>query len=163
METWQELISQPVYKVKVEKEVYIKMRDGVRLAADIFRPDAEGKFPALLAMSPYSKDTQAIPIPPQPLGKPLWNGSLEAGNSNYLVSRGYAHVVLDVRGTGNSEGEWLNMYSKEEAEDGYELVEWIARQDWCDGNVGMVGISYFARIQYQVAALQPPNVLRHAF
>lgn len=158
MENWHELISQPEYKIKAEKNVYVKMRDEVRIAVDIFRPDAPGKFPALLAISPYSKDTQAMPIPPQPLGTPLWDGSLEAGNTDYLVSRGYVHIIVDIRGTGNSEGEFLNMWSKDEVDDGYELVEWAAHQDWCDGNVGMVGISYFAIIQYMVAALQPPHL-----
>lgn len=150
--------SQPIYKVKVEKNVYIQMRDGIRLAADIYRPDAEGKFPALLAMSPYSKEVQALPIPPQNRGSLLWFGSLEAGNSEYFVSRGYAHIIIDVRGTGYSEGEYWNMFSRKEQEDGYDLVEWIAEQDWCDGNMGMVGISYFAIIQYLVAAQQPPHL-----
>ncbi len=150
--------SQPVHKVKVDRNVSIPMRDGVRLSADIFRPDAEGKFPALLAMCPYSKDILAPPIPPQPSISPLWKGDLESGNSEYFVSRGYAHVVADIRGTGNSEGAYLNMFSRKEQEDGYDLIEWIAQQDWCDGNIGMVGISYFACIQYLVAAQQPPHL-----
>jgi putative CocE/NonD family hydrolase len=150
--------SQPKYRVLEQKNVMVSMRDGIRLASDIYRPDTRGKFPALLAMCPYSKDVQAAPIPPQPRRTALWNGGLEAGNSEYLVSRGYVHVVVDVRGTGKSEGEWLNLYSRKEQEDGYDLVEWIARQDWCDGNVGMVGISYFACIQFLVAALQPPHL-----
>lgn len=150
--------SQPIYQVKQQKNVMIPMRDGVHLAADIYFPDAEGKFPALLAMCPYCKEVQAAPIAPQPRRTALWNGALEAGNSDYLVSRGYVHLVVDVRGTGKSEGEYWNMYSKKEQEDGYDLVEWIAKQKWCDGNVGMVGISYFACIQYLVAAMQPPHL-----
>lgn len=150
--------SQPIYKVKAEKNVYVKMRDGTSLAADIFHPDAEGKFPALLAMCPYSKEVQALSIPPQPRHSLLWGGFLEAGNSKYFVSRGYVHVVADVRGTGCSGGEYCNMFSNKEQEDGYDPVEWIAQQDWCDGNVGMVGISYFACIQYLVTAQQPPHL-----
>jgi uncharacterized protein len=150
--------SLPVHKMKQEKDVYIPMRDGVRIAADVFRPEGPGKFPALLAMCPYCKEIMAPPIPPQPRRTPLWNGGIEAGNSEYLVSRGYVHVVVDIRGTGKSEGEFLNVFSQEEQEDGYDLVEWIARQPWCDGNVGMVGISYFAIIQFLVAALQPPHL-----
>lgn len=150
--------SQPIYKMREEKDVLISMRDGVRLVADIFRPDTGGRFPALLAMCPYCKDIMAPPISPQPRRTALWNGGIEAGNSEYLVSRGYVHVVVDVRGTGKSEGDFLNLFSPKEQEDGYDLVEWIARQDWCDGNVGMVGISYFAIIQFLVAALQPPHL-----
>ncbi|MFC1868516.1 CocE/NonD family hydrolase [Thermodesulfobacteriota bacterium] len=150
--------SSPMYKVKEEKDVHIKMRDGIRLAADIRRPDAQGKFPALLAMCPYSKEVQSLPLPPQHRGSPLWFGSLEAGDSEYFVSRGYVHVIADIRGTGYSEGEYWNMFSRKEQEDGYDLVEWLAQQDWCDGNVGMVGISYFAIIQYLVAAQQPPHL-----
>jgi putative CocE/NonD family hydrolase len=95
--------SQPVYKVRVEKDVYVKMRDGIRLAFDIYRPDATGKFPALLAMSPYSKEIQALTITPQRRDSLLWYGALEAGNSEYFFSRGYVHVIADTRGTAYSD------------------------------------------------------------
>jgi len=145
--------------MKNEKNVYAKMRDGVRLAVDVYRPDAPGRFPGLLAMSPYSKDVQAlVGVLPHGTGFTDEWGILEAGNSEYFVSRGYAHVIADIRGVGNSEGTYYNMFSKQEQEDGYDLVEWIAQQPWCDGNVGMVGISYFAVIQYLVAAQQPPHL-----
>ncbi len=121
-------ISEPMFKVKAEKNVSIQMRDGIRLAADIYRPDAEGKFPALLAMCPYCKDIQAIPIPPQPSTSPLWAGYLEAGNSEYFVTRGYIHVIADLRGTGQSEGKYRDLFSRKEQEDGYDLVEWIANK-----------------------------------
>jgi predicted acyl esterase len=145
--------------MRVERDVYIRMRDGVRLAADLYLPGEEGRFPALLSLCPYSKDTQGLPLRPVSEEEgidPFWTG-LEAGISEYFVSRGYAHVVVDIRGTGKSEGEF-SPFSREQVEDGYELVEWVARQPWCDGNVGMVGISYFAVIQYLVAALQPPHL-----
>ena len=66
---WHERISQPKYGIKVEKDVYVPMRDGVRLAINIFRPDAKGKFPALLALSPYGKEIQELQLPPQRLLK----------------------------------------------------------------------------------------------
>ena len=103
---WRALISQPRYRIRAEEDVYVTMRDGVRLAVDIFRPDAPGKFPALPAMSPYGKEGQKILLPPQPLDKSaLWDGNIEAGDTNDIVSRGYVHVIVDIRGTGYSEGQ----------------------------------------------------------
>ena len=148
--------SKPIYKKSVEKNVYVEMRDGIKLACDIYRPDAEGRFPALLGMSPYGKDIQALKLPPKPRHKSEW-GTIEAGDTEFFVSRGYVHVINDVRGTGYSEGKY-DICQMKEQEDGYDLVEWIAQQPWCNGNVGMLGISYFALIQYLVAAQQPPHL-----
>lgn len=69
--------------------------------------------------------------------------SIEAGGSEYFVRRGYVHVIVNVRGTFKSEGEYHSVFSPQETEDGYDIVEWIAQQPWCNGNVGMVGVSYF--------------------
>ena len=111
---WQELVSQPKYKVKTEKNVSISMRDGVRCVADVYRPDAEGKFPALLALSPYGKEQQALLIPPQPQAQScLWDGIIEAGDTNLIVPRGYVHVIADLRGTGDTEGEYIGMHSNQ--------------------------------------------------
>jgi predicted acyl esterase len=162
---WHERISKPVYsKIKIEKDVYIPMRDGVRVAADIYRPDADGKFPALLAFSPFSKELQGLVLsfPPQARPNVLWDGCIEAGNPSYTVPRGYVHVIADSRGTGGSEGEYdsfggIGKRSKI-GRDGYDMVEWIAQQRWCDGNVGMIGISIFAMAQILTAAEQPPHL-----
>jgi len=147
--------SQPVYKIKEEKDVYAKMRDGVKIACDVYRPDSKGKFPAILTMMPYCKDVQALKIPPRPFNSE--HAAMEKGNTEFLVTRGYVHVVADIRGSGKSEGNY-DIMSKKEQEDGYDLVEWIAQQPWCDGNVGMIGISYPAIIQYLIAAQQPPHL-----
>ena len=99
--------SQPVYGMTIEKDVFIPARDGVRLACDIYRPDAEGeKFPALLAFSPFSKELQEriLDFTPQQRPNPLWDGCIEAGDPAYLVPRGYVHVIADSRGCGHSEG-----------------------------------------------------------
>ncbi len=149
--------SQPVYEVKTEKNVYVKARDGVRLACDIYRPDADGKFPALLGMSPYGKDKEAIKVPPKDFAVNVEFAAVEAGDTEFFVSRGYVHVIADVRGSAYSEGKY-DICSQKEQEDGYDLVEWIARQPWCNGNVGMLGVSYLAFIQYLVAAQQPPHL-----
>ena len=148
--------SKPIYKMKAEKNIYVEMRDGVKVACDICRPDAKGRFPALLSMSPYGKDIQVLNLPRKPRGLAEWS-CVEAGDTEFFVSRGYVHVINDVRGTGYSEGKY-DICQKKEQEDGYDLVEWIAQQPWCNGNVGMLGVSYLAFIQYLVAAQQPPHL-----
>ena len=85
--------SKPIYRMKVEKNVYIKMRDRVRLACDIYRPDAEGRFPALLGMSPYGKDIQMLNLPRQP--RPVEWSDVEAGDTKLFVSRCYVHFIID--------------------------------------------------------------------
>lgn len=142
--------------MKRDRDVAVPMRDGVKLSVDIYRPEAEGRFPALLAFAVYNKDFQgpdmAERLPPQPAWSTLWAGPLEAGDTHFFVSRGYIHVIGGPRGIGKSEGggsrEW----------DCYDLIEWIARQPWCDGNVGMVGISGFGAEQFAVARQQPPSL-----
>ena len=99
--TWRDLISQPQYGIREERDVYVPMRDGVRLAANIFHPDAEGKFPALLAMGGYGKELQDLLMAPQPLHKSaVWDGNIEAGDTTEIVPRGYVHVLADIRGIG---------------------------------------------------------------
>jgi len=148
---------EPTYHSMIkEKDVMVPMRDGVHLCADIYRPDTPEKLPALLAFAIYNKDIQgpdmADALPPQPAWSHLWAGPLEAGDTKFWVSRGYVHVIGSPRGVGKSEGggsrEW----------DSYDLVEWIARQSWCDGNVGMIGISGFGAEQLYVAKQQPPHL-----
>jgi predicted acyl esterase len=87
---WHELISQPEYGIRMEKDIYVTVRDGVRLAVNVYRPDADGKFPALLALSPYGKELQELLLPPQPLENSIiWDGVIEAGDTNDIVSRGW--------------------------------------------------------------------------
>jgi uncharacterized protein len=157
MEDWKGRVSQPKYRVKSEKNVYVSMRDGVRLCVDIYYPDAPGKFPALLAASPYGKELQELPDPVRPYDFFHGAGGVEAGKTEFWVSRGYVHLIADTRGSGASEGNY-SFYGKKESEDGYDLVEWIAKQPWCDGNVGMIGMSYFALMQYHTAAQNPPHL-----
>src|SRR5436189_2815316 len=142
--------------IVAEKYVLVPMRDGVKLAVDIYRPDTNEKLPALLAFSSYNKDLQgpdvAAALPPQPAWSSLWAGPLEAGDTKFFVSRGYIHVIGSPRGVGKSEGGGSRQW------DSYDLIEWIAQQPWCDGNVGMVGISGFGAEQFHVAKQQPPHL-----
>ncbi len=140
-----------------ERDVMVPMRDGVHLCVDIYRPDAVGKkLPAILSIAFHNKDLQspevAKALPPQPAWSTLWMGPIEAGDTDYIVSSGYIHVIGNPRGVGKSEDggspEW----------DFYDLIEWIAQQSWCDGNVGMLGISGFAASQWEAAILQPPHL-----
>jgi putative CocE/NonD family hydrolase len=144
------------YKLLWDRDVYVPMRDGVKLCVDIYRPDGTERFPALLAIAPHNKDMQnpelAAAHPPQPAWSTMWAGDAEAGDSDYLVSRGYVHVVAQPRGFGKSED------GGHAETDLYDVIEWIAKQPWCTGNVGMIGLSAFAYSQWQAAMLQPPSL-----
>lgn len=157
--------SERQFEVKEERDVKIPMKDGVELNADIFRPDSQGKFPVILGYHPYVPRPQTAPIRPSGFSSIAFrnasmekgNGFLEAGDPSFFVRRGYVHVVASIRGTGKSGGKYPFL-GPQEWQDGYEVIEWIARQPWCDGNVGMFGISYFARIQQFIASLNPPHL-----
>ncbi|MFF3503431.1 CocE/NonD family hydrolase [Streptomyces sp. NPDC003247] len=139
-----------------ERDVRVPMRDGVELVVDVYRPRTDEPMPALLAFAIYNKDLQgpemAEALPPQPSWSALWCGPQEAGDTRFFVSRGYIHVIGSPRAVGKSEGggsrEW----------DSYDLIEWIAAQPWCDGQVGMVGISGFGAEQMHVARQRPPHL-----
>ena len=138
------MISKKKYKVKTKKNVLIPTRDGTKLAADIYMPDSPEKFPVIIEYVPYRKDDLEV--------------AYSVPRLEYFVERGYIGVLLDIRGTGSSEGLTNRMMRKQEWEDGYDAVEWIAKQDWCDGNVGMTGLSYPGYASYLVAARNPPHL-----
>jgi len=144
------------HKLHWDRDVMAPMRDGVRLCVDVYRPEAGGRFPALLAFAGHNKELQtpelAGSLPPQPAWSTMWQGGSEAGDSEFFVSRGYAHVVGNPRGFGKSED------GGDATQDLYDLIEWIAAQPWCDGNVGMVGLSAYALSQWHAAMLQPPHL-----
>ena len=130
--------------MRLETNVPTKMRDGITLYADIYRPAEEGKYPAILTRLPYSKDVHHA-----------------TQRQSYLypqryVEAGYAVVIQDCRGTGQSEGQ--HYHQRGEAEDGYDTVEWIAAQPWCTGNVGMYGGSYLGGTQWFAALTHPPHL-----
>ena len=146
-----ELVRSPVPPpgAVLDENVRVAMRDGVQLAADVYRPESPGRYPVLLSLSPYSKDIQQQP--------PQWSHAIESGATGFYVGHGYVHVIAQGRGCGRSQGQW-RWFDDLERTDGYDLVEWIAQQPWCDGNVGMIGDSYWTWSQYAAASAQPPHL-----
>lgn len=158
MSTTTAAISQPKdHGMIVEKDVKIPLRDGGYLYADIFRPDsATEKFPAIANITVYNKDK--LWIPPSDLeeeANPYMNW--EAANPMWWVPRGYVCVRIDSRGTGKSPGR-CEPSSYQESLDFYDCIEWLAKQQWCSGNLGTLGISYHAACQWRLANLNPPSL-----
>jgi len=121
-------------------DVLIPMRDGVKLAANVWHP-AEGTAPTLLMRLPYSKDWDPVPGDYLP-------------NVSTLLEAGYAVVMQDCRGTFRSEGEFVP-HAADRA-DGEDTIAWIAEQSWSDGTVGMLGASYLGMVQWEAAVMKPP-------
>ena len=137
-----------------EKDVAVPMRDGVNLSVDIYRPDSTARSFRRCSRSRSTTRTckgrmSPNALPPQPAWSSLWAGPLEAGDTKFFVSRGYVHVIGSPRGIGKSDGGGSRQW------DSYDLIEWIAQQPWCDGNVGMVGISGFGAEQFHAAQAKP--------
>ena len=151
-------MSQPKnYKLIVEKDVRIPLRDGTMLYADIFRPDGGSeKFPVIMTIGPYMKDKLWVP-PPDLEEKPNPYMNWETVNPLWWCPRGYALLRVDTRGSGKSPGK-SDPSSYGEAVDAYDCIEWVAKRRWCNGNVGTCGISYHAAFQWRVAGLQPPSL-----
>lgn len=136
--------SAPPYEVVVSKNIMLPMRDGVRLATDVYRPGQNGiplpgKFPAILERTPYGK------AGPAGAGAP-W--------AAYFVSRGYVAVAQDVRGRFASEGSWRP--HRDDVNDGYDTAKWIGEQPWSEGSIGTVGTSYPGGTQHALALSNPP-------
>ena len=124
-----------------ERDVPATMRDGIILRADVVRPDADGAFPGLLHRTPY--------------------GKFRRGNVDRFVRAGYVVVVQDSRGRYASDGDWIpfTVENTGDAEDGYDAVEWLATQPYCNGRVGTMGSSYDGWMQWQLAKLRPPHLV----
>ena len=143
------------FRVVVDRDVRIPLPDGAALVGDVFRPDTGQPVPAIAGFHPYNNEFQAGPM--MPTGFSVQRGWLESGDPYFFARRGYAHGVFNVRGTGKSTGMYQAM-GPLEARDGADAVEWLARQPWCTGKVGLFGISYLAWLQIQVAMLAPPSL-----
>lgn len=132
--------SQPTYAVKIEFNQRVRMRDGVELSADVYRPDAEGRFPVIVLRTPYNK-----------------NAASRLNLARYFAARGYVFVVMDVRGRGDSDGRFVPYVN--EGRDGYDTIEWCAIQTWSTGKVGTQGCSYNSHAQW-LAAIEHRHILR---
>jgi putative CocE/NonD family hydrolase len=132
------LISQPKFEVKVQAATKIAMRDGVKLATDIYLPQTEGKIPVILIRTPYKKEMGEI-------------------QGRYYARRGYAVAIQDCRGRFGSEGVWEPFIN--EPKDGYDAIEWLAAQPWSSGKVGMIGGSYVGWVQWWAASERPPHLV----
>ena len=149
-----------------ERDVAIPMRDGVRLATNLFRSAESVPAPVIMSVTPYGKDK----LPDRVGNFFMWLAGVrfgdiqisrytgfEAPDPIYWVRQGYSVLQADVRGMHKSEGQ-AGVLTDQDAEDYYDLIEWAAAQPWCDGHVGLSGVSYLAMSQWRVAALRPPHL-----
>jgi len=153
-----------------EKDVAVPVSDGNVLRANVFRPPRDGRFPVVMAQGIYGKDVHFADA-----FKPQWeklnalypdlcrNGSTgrylrwETVDPERWVPDDYVVIQIDARGSGKSPG-FLDPYSSREIQDYYDAIEWAAREPWSNAKVGLIGISYYAIVQWLVAALRPPHL-----
>jgi predicted acyl esterase len=154
-----------VCDVLVEQDVPVKMRDGVIIRTDVYRPVTGGNCPSIIGWSPYGKRGAFLNM--DRFGHPsrmdvdlAWEDGLnkfEAPNPSYWVAHGYAVIAPDARGTFNSEGD-IRPWGPQEPMDEYDLIEWVGTRDWSNGKVGLTGNSWLAMSQWFVAPLRPPHL-----
>jgi putative CocE/NonD family hydrolase len=142
--------SEPEYSLVVAHDVMVPMRDGVRLAMDVYRPAQDGEplpgpFPTILGRTSYGKAADWLWVDPV---------------CKFFAPRGYVVCVQDLRGRGNSEGtgEYYHVANPKDGDDGYDTIEWIAARPWSNGRVGMVGSSHGAMCQTTAALKRPPHL-----
>jgi uncharacterized protein len=153
-----------------EQDVPVPVSDGTVLRANVFRPDAAGAYPVIMAQGVYGKDVHF-----EDGFKPQWDQLVsvypelccDGSTGRYLrwetadperwVPDGFVIIQIDSRGSGKSPG-YLDPRSPREIADFYDAVEWAARQTWSNGKIGLLGISYYAVTQWRVATLQPPHL-----
>ncbi len=136
----------------VERDLIVPARDGVGLAADVFRPASRGPFPVLLERTPYNKSAPSRSERTAAVAAPRSRAEVAA----YFVPHGYAVIYQDCRGRYKSGGRFTKYLS--EAEDGYDTLAWIMRQPWCNGRIGTFGLSYAAHTQAALGCLDPPEL-----
>ncbi|MBO0432065.1 CocE/NonD family hydrolase [Enterococcus sp. DIV0660C] len=150
--------------IRLLKDIPVKLRDGVTIYTDIYLPITTEKVPVLIAWSPYGKSAGTAPryknlFNMLGMGN-HWNSGLtkfEGPDPDYWCAHGYAVCNPDMRGIGASEGN-ITMIGSQEAEDGYDLIEWLATQSWSNGKTALTGTSYLAFSQWYIAAEQPPHL-----
>jgi predicted acyl esterase len=155
--------------IRVEKDVPVVMRDGIRISTNVFRPEKEGRFPVMMSFSPYGKDIDPAKMARdtekqrEAIGLSLGSYRIsectpfEAPDPGFWVPNDYVVVHVDVRGFHKSEGK-PGVFSKAEFDDYLELIEWAGTQGWSNGQVGLNGISYLAIAQWFAAEKHPPHL-----
>ncbi|MEM6578809.1 MAG: CocE/NonD family hydrolase, partial [Pseudomonadota bacterium] len=134
-------VSEFPFEVEKLDPVFIEMPDGAKLAATIWRPVGAGPVPAILEYLPYRRRDGTAPR--------------DALTHPYFAGHGYASVRVDIRGSGDSDGVLTDEYLAQEQEDAVAVINWLAAQEWCSGQVGMIGISWGGFNGLQVAARRP--------
>ncbi len=135
--------SKAEFQVRIDFNQRVKMSDGVELSADVYRPEAEGRFPVILVRTPYNKGSE-------------FKNQVYLTEGRYFAARGYVYVAMDVRGRGDSDGKFTPQ--RNEGKDGYESIEWCAQQPWSTGKTGTLGASYLGYDQWLAAVHQPPHL-----
>jgi predicted acyl esterase len=155
--------------MQVDWDVSIPARDGLLLKADVFRPPTKGKYPVIMTYGPYGKglsfqrgyktawEIMAKNHPDVTAGSTNKYQNWEVVDPEKWVKHGYICIRVDSRGAGMSPG-YMQLWSPQEAQDFYDCIEWAGVQPWCNGRVGLNGISYYAMNQWQVASLKPPHL-----
>jgi putative CocE/NonD family hydrolase len=142
----------------IERDIMVPMRDGIKLACDVYRPASAGAalpgaFPVILERTPYGKGhTSRSEISRQQPERPQTRQEVAA----FFVSHGYVVVYQDCRGRYGSEGVFRKYLA--EATDGYDTRAWLVQQPWCNGRIGTMGLSYAAHTQVALASLNPPGL-----
>jgi predicted acyl esterase len=144
--------------IRWDRDVPIKLRDGVTIYTDVLRPVGDGKAPAIVAWSPYGKtipqkDVQSGVDPKDVTGL----SKSEGPDAGFWVCHGYAVVNPDARGAGKSQGD-IHAWGGVDGQDGYDVIEWIAQQPWSTGKVALHGTSWLAMAQWFIAQTHPPHL-----
>ena len=151
----------PAPGIICEQDVGVKLRDGTTIYVDIYRPDNDVKVPVIIGWGYFGKrpaegqdDWQLMGVPPKTVSD---MAKFEAADPAYWCYYDYAVANVDPRGIGNSEGN-LNLWGSQDAQDGYDFIEWVTAQDWCNGKATLFGNSGVCMCHWKIAATQPPNL-----
>lgn len=151
----------PEEGILCQQDIPVKMRDGATIYVDMYRPVTEAKVPVIISWSFYGKrpfdgqsEWKVMGVPPGTISN---MSKFESPDPGYWCHQGYAVANVDPRGIGHSEGDF-DQFGTQDGRDGYDFIEWVAAQDWCNSKVGMAGNSCVAMTQWRIAAQQPPHL-----